>query len=82
MALELPLRTDVEHFSYSLELDGSTYGFELKWNARAGDTGAWFVTVSDASGVVLVAHRRLVVDFPFLARFRSDAGLPLSLIHI
>lgn len=80
MPQELPLRADVDWFAYSVELDGTTYGFEYRWNERAGDAGAWFLTLSDASGSVLVAGRRLVVDFPLLSRFRSDSRLPPGLL--
>lgn len=80
MALELPLRVDVAFFAYSIELDGATYGFEFLWNERAGDAGTWFVTVSDVSGVVLVACRRLVVDYPILARYSSDPRLPPGML--
>lgn len=72
MAIVLPARTDLPHFDFEIELDAVTYGIELRWNARAA---AWMLTVSDVNGVVLLAGRRVVVGFPFLARF-VDPRLP------
>jgi hypothetical protein len=72
MILELYVRNDEPHYSYQTDLDGETYGFELRWNTR--DSG-WYLTIRDAEENVLLAGIRLVVGFPLLRRFR-DFRLP------
>lgn len=70
--IELPLRPDLPHYSFSLELEGRAFVFVFRWNARAA---AWLFDVSDAEGNLLLAGRRLVLDWPLLARF-TDPRLP------
>jgi hypothetical protein len=60
------------HFTVRVELDKVEFLFEFRWNARAE---TWAMAISDASGTVLLAGRRVVVGFPLLARFR-DLRLP------
>lgn len=70
--LTIPLRTDITHYSFQVELDGATYGFELRWNERAE---GWFLSLFDVEGEPLVSSRRVVLDMPMLARQRVE-GLP------
>lgn len=72
MAAFLPLRTDLPHYSFSLELEGRAFGFEFRWNGRAG---RWVFSVYDADGTLLLAGRHLVLGYPLLARF-ADPRLP------
>lgn len=68
----MPTRQDVPHYTFEIDLDGRTFGFEFLWNGRSG---AWYFTVSDAVGTVLLAGRKVVLGFPLLNRFR-DPRLP------
>lgn len=71
--LELPLRSDVAHFDYSIVLEGTTFRLEFMWNERAA---GWFLTIRDEAGAALLAGRRMVIGFP-LARPRfKDPRLP------
>jgi hypothetical protein len=72
MALVMPTRTDAARYTFEMELDGVTFGFTFNWNERAG---AWFFSIADVNGVPLLSGRRVVVNFPLLARFR-DPRLP------
>lgn len=76
--LQLPLRTDLPHYSFSMELDGVAFVLEWRWNARAG---FWFFSLLDAEGTPLVVGRKVVPDFPLLARFR-DPRLPRGLLMV
>lgn len=68
--IELPTRTDVPHYSFEIELDRRLYSFEFHWNDRGG---GWHFTISDPNtAAVLLAGRRVVVDFPLLSRFRDE----------
>jgi hypothetical protein len=71
-ALTIPLRTDLTHYSFQVELEGSAYGFELRWNER--DFG-WYMSLFDVEGNPLITARRVVLDLPMLIR-QKLAGLP------
>lgn len=70
--LLLPVRHDVPYSDFEVELEGRSYTFETRWNERAG---AWFLTVKDTAGVVLVAGRKMVLGAGLLGR-SPDARLP------
>jgi hypothetical protein len=70
--LVLPTRTDTARYSFETELDGKTFTFEFEWNDR--DLG-WYMTILDASGVTLLAGRRVVIRAPLTGRYR-DSRLP------
>lgn len=63
----LVIEPGAPHQRQQVLLDGREFVVELRWNERAG---AWFMAVSDAEGLIL-AGRRVVVDFPLLSRFAS-----------
>ena len=67
----LPLRTDLPHYTFGVELEGVSYRFELRWNARAG---AWWITVLTSDDQPIVS-RKVVVGFPLFDRYR-DSRLP------
>lgn len=67
----LPLRPDLPHYRFEVELDGVAYGIELRWNMRAE---GWMMTLSTPEGDVLL-RRRVVLGFPLTARYR-DLRLP------
>lgn len=56
--LILPARSDVAFYDFEVDLEGRSYVFELRWNARAG---LWFLTLRDAAGEVIVANRAVVL---------------------
>jgi hypothetical protein len=68
----LPTRRDLPHYTFEIDLDGKTFGFEFRWNTR---DEAWRFSISDASGEVLLAGRKVVLGFPLIVRFR-DPRLP------
>lgn len=67
--LVLPTRTDAPHYSFEVDLEKVGFTFEFHWNDR--DQGWYFSIADTVSGDVLLAGRRVVVDFPLLARFRN-----------
>lgn len=72
MSVVIPLSSDTDHFSFTVELDGTTYGFEWLWSYR---DSAWYFSIDDANGNRLLSHRKAVVSFPLLSRFQI-AALP------
>ncbi len=77
MSLTIPLASDVDHFAFTVELDGVTYGFEFLWSYR---DSAWYFGVNDAEGAPIVSHRKAVVDLPLLSRFRRKDLPPGMLV--
>lgn len=65
-------------YSQRVVLDGETFVLEFNWNGREG---AWYMTVSDAEGVALLASRKLSTNSPVLGRFRFVVGLPKGEIY-
>ena len=70
MSVIIPLASDSDHFSFTVELDEVTYGFEFLWNYREG---AWYFSMNDAAGTLLLANRKAVVAFPIVSRFKREA---------
>lgn len=70
--LEIPLRSDVDNYDFSVDLDGSTYFFELTWNDRSS---MWSLIISDAERNVLLGAIPLMVNSNLLERFKI-AELP------
>lgn len=70
--LVMPTRTDLPHYSFSIELEGVTYGFEFRWNLR---DSAWYFDISDSSGTPLITGRKVALGAPLLRRFVLP-GLP------
>jgi hypothetical protein len=73
----VPLADDSDHYNFTVELDGVTYGMEFTWNYRES---AWYFDLSDSSGVLLLAHRKAVVGFPVTGRFLNEALPPGNLV--
>lgn len=72
MAVLIPLRNDVPFYSLQIELDSATYGIELRWN---GQSSAWFLTVLNADGAVVLSSMKLVINWP-MGRKIPDVGMP------
>ncbi len=68
----LPLRSELTHYDFEVELEGRTYGFELRWNER---DGGWYLSVFTGEEEPLLTGRRVVLGFPLLGRSR-DARMP------
>jgi hypothetical protein len=71
--LTIPVRAGVPHQRLFVELEGVTYGLELRWNETAA---AWFASVLDRDGAVLLAGRRVAIGLPLTIRSAHDLRLP------
>lgn len=70
--LLIPVDSDAEFYDLTVDLDGRSYTFEVRWNARSL---AWFIATYDGSGELLVAPRRVVIGANLLGR-GADSRLP------
>jgi hypothetical protein len=74
----IPVRNDVEHVEFQVELDGVNYTLEFRWNARAE---GWFASLFDGEGEEFARGVRVVVDFPLFGRVR-DARRPAGFLYV
>lgn len=71
--LTMPTRTDgVPHYTFTCELEGQTYLFELLWVDRSA---SWHMTIADVDGTPILSSRRLVLG-AFITRRFKDVRLP------
>src|SRR6266508_803160 len=70
--LVLPADSVAPSYSFEVELEGALYRIALHWNER---DGAWFLSLYDRSGVLLVAGRKVGLGANLLGR-GVDARLP------
>ncbi len=71
-AFTVPLRNDLPHYEFQVELDNATYGLELRWNFLSE---AWFMSIYTSDDILVVADIRIVVDWPLGGRY-ADARMP------
>jgi len=71
MSLTIPLRSDAPHYSFEVELDGLQFTMTLLWNVI---NLAWYMSIADADGVMVVEGVRLV-EGPIMWRFK-DSRMP------
>lgn len=76
--LVIPTRQDVPYYSFEVDLDGVTYGFEFHWNDR---DQAWYFSVFDVTGTLLLAGRKVTLGSLLLNRFR-DPRLPAGVLEV
>jgi hypothetical protein len=79
VSIIIPLRSDLPYFDLEVELDGVTYGLELRWNTRAE---GWFLTIfNPETEEVIRAGIRVVCDFP-LRSYEADRLPPGALVAV
>jgi hypothetical protein len=69
----IPLRSDLEHYSLDVSLDGATYSLSFRWNRR---DLSWWMGIADSAGNEILAPRKMVVDWPLLSRLRKSTFPP------
>lgn len=72
MSVTLPLRSDLPHYTFQVELDGASYEFEIRWNDMAA---GWIMSIFTSDSQPIVTGLRLVVDWSLAGRY-ADARLP------
>lgn len=79
MAITLPLRNDLMHYSFECRLDNNSYGFEFWWNERAQ---IWFMSVFASDGTPIATGLRMIVGFPLMSRCRKEERPPGVLLAV
>lgn len=80
--LVIPTRQDVPHYTFEIDLDQSTFGFEFHWNDR---DAAWYFDLYEGGifdeAHLLLAGRKVLLGCFFLNRFR-DPRLPAGVLEV
>ena len=72
MIVEIPVRSDLASYRFSVDLNEESFEFLIEWNTR---DEAWFITISDTDGIVILAGIKVVVNWLLTRLFRLS-GLP------
>ena len=68
--IEIPFLSDkAARWEAKIDLSGKRYGFYISYNTRAS---AWFMSIMDAYGKLLIAGVRLVPGVFFLDKYRAS----------
>jgi Domain of unknown function (DUF6983) len=67
--LEIPVRSDIYSYTQKTAIEGIVYTLGLRYNARME---RWVLDIMDASGVMLLAGVKLLVDIPLTYRFNGS----------
>lgn len=73
----LPVLPEGSHFTFSTELDGTSFGFEFRWNNR--DSG-WYLFLYDGNGDPLAQNVRVVLKTSLLGQ-TVRAGFPAGYLY-
>jgi hypothetical protein len=76
---QLPILPGIPFQSFQVDLDGVRYGFEFRWNHRAG---AWAMSMLDVNGDALLTGIRLCFGGPVLPLSRSLSTPPGELLLV
>jgi len=77
--LEIPLRSDIESYSFTTTLEGRRYGFGFHFNARMGK---WIFDVNQDDGTPIVSGIPVYVGTLPLARYRNELLPPGNILFI
>ncbi|MDR2952567.1 MAG: hypothetical protein LBU82_04910 [Treponema sp.] len=80
-SIELPLPSDkAARWEMKVDLSGKRYGFYIAYNTRQD---AWFMSILDVNGELLIAGLRLVTGTSFLDKYRASVPeLPPGELHL
>lgn len=74
---EIPLRTDLTDYEFTINLDNANYVFRFLFNNR---DNAWYFNISLPNGTPLILSTKVVVDWPLARRCRAKGHLPGLLV--
>lgn len=79
MSLTLPVHSDEPHYTFQVELDGATYGFEFLWNPICP---GWVLSIYTGDDQPILTGLRVVVDWPLTGRFADSRLFPGALMAV
>ncbi len=80
VTIALTLDTIAPPFDLAVSLDGVEYGVRVQYNAR---DAAWFLSLRDAAGSLLVGSQPMIESFPLLSRHKATAtGMPQGDLYL
>lgn len=80
ISLGLKLDNEAPSFTGAVTLDGIAYAIRVEWNRR---DSAWFLSLYDGGGVLLVGSQPMIEGFPLLSRHKSTVeGMPQGDLYL
>ena len=67
--ISLPTRQNLPIYSYTIDLDGTTYTLRYRYNSRMEK---WFLDFRTETGESIVEGIPIVADWPIFDRFQDD----------
>jgi hypothetical protein len=77
--LTIPVRSDLDTYKFTIDLEKITYGFDFHWNDRMGK---WVFDISDSTASAIVQSLPIYVNQLPLDRFRDERLPPGTLLFI
>lgn len=74
----IPLDSTYDHFNFTVELDGTVYGMEFKFNPR---DNAWYFDMTDTLGNLLVGSIPAIIGWPVLRQYLYNQNLPQGILY-
>lgn len=74
----IPLDSTYDHFVFTVELDGTTYTCEFKFNAR---DNTWCFDFSDELENLIVGSIPTVIGWPLLRQYQYKNNVPKGLLY-
>lgn len=80
ITIGIVLDTTAPPFDLAVSLDSVEYGIRLQYNAR---DEAWYLSLRDGSGNLLVGSQPMIEQFPMLGRHKATAtGMPQGDLYL
>ena len=67
---EIPLRNDILHYDFRVDLDGETFTLTLRYNVRMA---RWILDIADSDAVPLAVGIPLLLGITLTGRFKIEA---------
>lgn len=77
--LQIPTRSDIDSYSFTIDLDGKTYGFSFHFNGRMQ---IWLFSISTENGLPLVESVPVLVNTDVLGRYTSEDLPPGHILFV
>ena len=77
--LELPVRPDLENYTFTTTLDGASYTFDMVWSHRAQ---AWFMSITDGSSIPLLDGKKVTTGANLARNIAAEDVLKGKLIIV
>lgn len=79
MIYRIPTRQDLAHYTLQIPLDGIDWLLSFDWNQYVR---AWYYSIAQADGTILLAGRKILIDRSLLIGYRNPLLPPGDFIAL